>query len=312
MKEANIAVIIPAFRTKEHILQVLNRIGSEVNYIIVVDDACPMQTGNFVKNNFFDKRLILLQHEINQGVGGAMISGYQYVLKNKHIDIAVKIDSDGQMDPALIPSFVKPLLEKEVEYTKGNRFFRISDLEDMPTHRIIGNAGLSFASKFASGYWKIFDPANGYTAITKKALQTIDLDLIDRGYFFETDMLCQLGLNRIRIKDIPMKAVYGKEQSGLIWYKNLFPFCKKMSKNFFRRIFYQYYLQNFNIASVELFFGFIFLCFGIGFGAYRWILSSYENVPATGGQVMLAALPIIIGFQLVLAFLSYDSNNEPI
>jgi len=303
-------VILPAYKTKKHILSIIHLIGNEVQHIIVVDDACPLKTGLWVEENCSGPRVTVLFHQRNLGVGGAIVTGYKYAIAHDY-DIAIKIDSDGQMDPLLIPDFLQPLIENDIDYVKGNRFFRFGDLSGMPIHRIIGNACLSFLNKFASGYWHIFDPTNGYTAVKISSLKKIDLDKIDKRYFFESDMLYHLSLSRAVVKDIPMVAVYADEVTGLSAWKNLFPFLWKISRNTMKRIIYQYYLRDFSVASLELLLG-LFLTFGgTTIGTWRWINGLYINVPTTGGQVMLAALPIIIGVQFLISFLNFDTMNEP-
>ena len=305
-----ISVILPAYKTKGHILSVISLIGNEVQHIIVVDDACPLKTGLFVEDNCSDPRVKVLFNQRNMGVGGAMVTGYKYAIAHDY-DIAIKIDSDGQMNPSLIPDFLRPLIKNGIDYVKGNRFFRFGDLSGMPIHRIIGNACLSFLNKFASGYWHIFDPTNGYTAVKVSSLKKIDLDKIDKRYFFESDMLYHLGLSRAVVKDIPMVAVYADEVSGLSAWKNLFPFIWKNFRNSIKRIIYQYYLRDFSVASLELLLGLCLTFGGVTIGIWRWIDGLYLNVSATGGQVMLAALPIIIGVQFLISFLNFDIMNEP-
>ncbi len=309
-EKAGVAVILPCYKSREHILKVIAEIGEEVSHILVVDDACPLQTGKYVEQNCSDPRLVVLFHDENRGVGGAVKTGYRYVLDNR-IDYAVKIDSDGQMSPALIPDFLEPLVERRADYTKGNRFFRSGDLAQMPIHRVIGNAGLSFLNKIASGYWKIFDPTNGYTAISHRALQELQLQYIDDRYFFESDMLYHLSLNRCVVRDIPMTALYGDEKSGLSAGRNMLPFFFKMIRNSIKRIIYRYYLRDFSIASLELFLGLILTLSGSSWGLWKWYQGTVTGIPATGGQVMLAALPIIVGVQMLVSFLNYDIVSEP-
>ena len=169
-----IVVVIPSYRVKQHILGVINSIGQEVNAIYVVDDKCPEQTGHFVEENCKDSRVKVVYHEKNKGVGGATMSGYRAAL-NDGADIMVKLDGDGQMNPALIPQLVKPLINGEADYTKGNRFFNLESLRQMPIIRLFGNSVLSFISKVSSGYWNLMDPTNGFTAIHATAAKLLPL-----------------------------------------------------------------------------------------------------------------------------------------
>jgi glycosyltransferase involved in cell wall biosynthesis len=278
--------------------------------VYVVDDACPQGTGNFVKENCMDDRVEVLFNPKNLGVGGAVITGYRKALEDG-CRIMVKIDGDGQMEPSLILRFIDPIQKKEADYVKGNRFYDLGFLRTMPGIRRFGNSMVSFISKLASGYWNIMDPANGYTAISATALKYLPLDKIDRRFFFESDMLFRLNTIRAVVKDLPLPAEYGDEKSNVRIYKILFKFPFKYLNRLFKRIFYTYFLRDFNIGSLELVIAFLFLTFGFIFGGIHWIKSIETLHPATAGTVFLAGLPIILGFQSFLAFLHYDVANIP-
>jgi dolichol-phosphate mannosyltransferase len=305
-----IAVVIPSYKVKEHILQVISRIGPEVEKIYVVDDKCPEQSGLFVKENCTDKRVEVIFNEINLGVGGATKAGYIKALEDG-IQIVIKIDGDGQMDPSLIPLFIKPIQNGEADYVKGNRFADLRSLRQMPRIRIIGNSVLSLVNKFVNGYWNIMDPTNGYTAIHHTALKMLDLDRIANRYFFESDMLFRLGVIRAVVADIPMAASYGIEKSGLKISKVLFEFPPKYINRYYKRVFYNYFLRDFNVGTIQFVCGLIFFFGGLTFGIFHWIESIRETIPATPGTVMLAAFPAILGFQLLLSALQYDIRNIP-
>ena len=304
-----IGVVIPCFKVISHIDSVIRKMPDFVDIIYIIDDKCPENTGEYVKDNLQDSRISIIFHKDNQGVGGAVISGYKKAIEDK-IDIVIKIDGDDQMDPSLIQYFIKPILKENADYTKGNRFFNFSDASDMPKIRLFGNLGLSFLTKLSSGYWAIFDPTNGYTAINKNILFRLPLDKISKRYFFESDILFRLGIAQAKVVDIPMKAVYGDEVSNLKISKIFIPFLKGNLKNFFKRIFYRYFLQDFNVASLELIFGFLFTIFGSVFGLYNWI-SNYNVTETPTGTIIISALSILIGVYLFLSFLSYDVQSYP-
>jgi dolichol-phosphate mannosyltransferase len=305
-----IAVVVPSYRVTDHIQEVLSKIGPEVEQIFVVDDACPDNSGDFVKKNVKDKRVTVLRHTTNQGVGGAVISGYRAALDAK-ADIVVKVDGDGQMDPALIPRLVEPILRGEADYVKGNRFDSLEDLFEMPRVRIFGNAVLSFWSKLSTGYWSITDPTNGFTAIHSKALKAVNLDKLRKSYFFESDLLFRLSVVNAVVTDMPMKAVYGDERSHLRIRKVLFEFPYRHTVNLMKRVFYKYYLREWSIASFELPIGLSFTVFGIWFGLASVAAANSLGQAATAGQVTLSAVGIILGVQLLLSFLAYDIQAEP-
>lgn len=306
----HISVVIPAFKVKAHILEVIRRIGLEVSSIYVVDDCCPEGSGEYVSANCTDKRVTVIRNEMNLGVGGAVMAGYRAALKNG-ADIMVKIDGDGQMEPALIQRFCQPIIDGLADYTKGNRFFDLTNIHRMPFARLGGNAVLSFMAKFSTGYWNIFDPTNGYTAIHAKVAAYLPFDKISRRYFFETDMLFRLNTLRAVVKDIPMDALYGDEQSNLRISQVIGEFLVKHLRNLGKRIFYNYFLRDVTIASIELVSGAALIGFGVIFGLFNWMLALHEQTYTPLGTVMLAALPILTGLQLLLAFMNYDIANVP-
>lgn len=303
-------MVVPCYRETARIIEVLARIGPGVDLVIVVDDACPDGTGRLVRERSRDSRIEVLVHDINQGVGGATLTGYRRALE-AGADIIVKLDGDGQMAPELIPALIKPLLSGEADYAKGNRFRDLDGLSAMPLARLIGNLVLSFASKVSSGYWNLFDPTNGFTAIHAKIVRALPLAKISRSFFFESDMLFRLYLLRAVVTDVPMRARYGDEQSTLRISSVIGEFALKHHCNAAKRILYTYFLRDFTAASVELVFGLPLLLFGAGFGLWQWSASIASGVPATAGTVILAALPIILGVQLLLAFLHFDIGNVP-
>lgn len=307
----SIAVVIPCFRVRRHILDVIARIGPEVDAIYVVDDRCPEESGRFVSAECNDPRVHVVYHTENQGVGGAVMTGYQAAIADGH-DILVKVDGDGQMDPGLLPAFVAPLLAGEADYSKGNRFFHLEEIHNMPAIRLVGNAALSFMSKLSTGYWGIFDPTNGYTAIHAKVASHLPMEKISKRYFFETDMLFRLNTLRATVIDIPMDAVYGDEESNLRITKILPEFLAKHLRNTLKRIFYNYYLRDMSVASLQLPAGIFLMLFGMIFGITHWIQSSALNVPSPAGTVMLAALPVLAGLHLLLAFIANDVMNQPV
>lgn len=307
---AAIAVVIPSFRVTRHILGVIEGIGPEVVRIYVVDDKCPDQSGAFVRANCQDPRVVVLEHEENQGVGGAVMTGYQAAIRDG-MEVIVKVDGDGQMDARLIPDFVAPILNGEADYTKGNRFFDLEQIRQMPPVRLFGNAVLSLMTKLSSGYWDLFDPTNGYTAIHADAARHLPFDKISKRYFFETDMLFRLNTFNAAVVDVPMDASYGDEVSNLKISKIVTEFLFKHMRNFGKRIFYNYYLRNMSLASLELPAGLAMLVAGGIYGALHWIESARAGVATAPGTVMLSALPVLMGTQLVLAFLAHDIASVP-
>jgi dolichol-phosphate mannosyltransferase len=300
-----ICVVIPAFKVKSHILGVIDLIGPEVEKIIVVDDACPEKSGHYVKANIDDPRVEVIFHEVNLGVGGAVKTGYTRALEIG-TDIVVKLDGDGQMDPSKILDLTKPIFLGRANYTKGNRFSDVEAVIKMPKVRILGNLGLSFMTKLSSGYWQIFDPNNGFTAISVELLRKVTLDKVDDGYFFESDMLFRLNLVGADVEDVFMSAIYNHEKSNLKVRRVLIEFPLKHTRNFTKRIIYSYYLRDFKLASLELPLGIFLGGFGFILGIYSWIHALVSSTPTENGTLILIALSVLSGLQLTLAFFNYD------
>lgn len=239
------------------------------------------------------------------------MTGYRAAIQDK-MSILVKIDSDGQMDPELLMDFVAPIMNGEADYTKGNRFFDLEKLRSMPKARLFGNAVLSLMSKLSSGYWNILDPTNGYTAIHADVARHLPFNKISQRYFFETDILFRLNILRAVVVDIPMEAKYGDEVSHLNITNIIGEFLAKHIRNFLKRIFYSYYLRDMSLASIELPMGLILLSFGTIYGGYHWMKSALNGVLTPAGTVMLSALPILAGIQLLLGFVGYDVSSVPV
>jgi len=305
-----VAVVIPCYKVKRHILDVIQGIGPECFRIYIVDDCCPDSSGEFVRLNCTDARVVVLQNKVNMGVGGAVMVGYQAAIADG-MDVIVKIDGDGQMDASLLLNCIAPILSGEADYTKGNRFFDLEKVRAMPKMRLLGNAALSFMTKLSSGYWNLFDPTNGYTAIHRDVARRLPFEKISQRYFFETDMLFRLNTVRAVVVDVPMQAKYGDEISNLKISKIIGEFFVKHIRNFGKRIFYNYYLRDMSIASIELPLGVLMMTFGIVFGSYHWIESTQKEIATPAGTVMLAATPLLMGLQFVLAFIAHDISSVP-
>lgn len=307
----SVAVVIPCYRVRRHILQVLEAIGPRIDAVYLVDDCCPEGSGELVAAECRDPRVQVLRCPENEGVGGATLRGFRAAL-NDGADILVKLDGDGQMDPAFVPLLIEPIAKGLADYAKGNRFFNPPDLLAMPRARLFGNAILSFMAKASTGYWRMFDPTNGFLAIDARVFALLPLDKLAKRYFWESDMLFRLGLIRAVVIDVPMAARYGDEISGLKIPNVVLPFLWGHIRNFFKRVFYNYFLRDFSVASVEIVLGFLLLGFGSLYGGIEWWDSIRTGQVASSGAVMLAGLPVIVGVQLLLSALNYDVANVPL
>ena len=306
---AGVWLIVPCYRVKAHILQVIAKIPAWVEGVVCVDDACPEGSGDFVEANVADPRVLVVRLKENQGVGGAVMAGY-VAAERRGARILVKVDGDDQMNLAYLPQLVAPILLGEADYTKGNRFTSASHLTSMPPIRVFGNAVLSFLAKVSTGYWNVFDPTNGFTAIEGAVARRVVEKQVSRRFFFETDLLYHLGTLRAVVRDVPIPARYGAEVSNLRISAIVGPFALKHVRNFARRILGQYFVRDFNVATLELIFGLAFLLFGLGYGL-NWISVREPGQAASAGVVMMAALPVMVGVQLLLQAINFDVLSVP-
>lgn len=304
-----VAAIVPCYNEGPRIGRVLEAMPDAVDVIVAVDDGSIDGTREALSGHS-DPRLVVLRHEESRGVGGAVVAGYRKALELE-VDVCVKVDGDGQMDPGDIPRLLEPLRRGEAEYVKGNRFFQGRELGLMPTVRLLGNGVLSFLTKLVSGYWSVFDPTNGFTAVRSDVLRSLDLSRLHRGWFFETSMLVELSLIDARIRDVTIPARYGDEESSLRILPVLVRFPPLLLRGLCRRFFWRYMIRDFNAVTVSVLAALPALAFGVVFGGYHWWRSVATGVPATAGTTLLAALPVILGFQCLLTALVLDMLYEP-
>jgi dolichol-phosphate mannosyltransferase len=307
-----IAVVIPVFCVEQEIESVLLGIPNYIGLIIVVDDHSTDNTCDVVSRFASDdNRITLIRHTNNQGVGGAMISGFRKALE-LGAQIVAKIDGDGQMDPSFLSKLIYPLINGDADYTKGNRFRDFAALQQMPLVRRFGNVCLGFLSKIATGYWNLFDPTNGYVAIRGNILSQLQLEKVDKTYFFETSMLANLYLIDAKIMDIPMPARYGNEISNLRILQVLLEFPPKLLIIFLRRVMLKYFIYDLSMVSIYMVSGIPLLFFGLIFGLIKWIKYSNIGVAAPTGTVILPTLSLIIGIQFLISAINIDINSIPV
>jgi glycosyltransferase involved in cell wall biosynthesis len=308
-KDKKVAVVIPAYNVAPHILDVLKTIPGFVDETIVVDD-CGTDGTTRILTQLIDPRVTVIKHEVNQGVGGAMVTGFKRALKNC-ADVVVKMDGDGQMDPSYVSSLLDPLIDVGYAYAKGNRFLDNVRLKEMPTLRLIGNYGLTFLTKLASGYWHVFDPQNGFLAIKAEALKWIDLDHLAKRYFFENDMLVHLNIFGFRVKDVSIPARYGEEKSSMSLSEVMVTFPIYLWRRFWYRIYQKDVLRDFSPVALFWFTGLALFTWGFLFGAYTWGKSTLLHQLASTGTVMLSVLPLVIGFELILQAVILEIKESP-
>jgi glycosyltransferase involved in cell wall biosynthesis len=304
-----VAIVIPCYRVEAHIARVIRSIPSQYPLIICVDDRSPDDTANEIKR-VADPRVVLLRHQRNCGVGGAMKSGYAEAMR-RGADLCVKMDGDGQMSAEDLDDLVAPLLDGSSDYSKGNRFVDLRALKSMPRSRLVGNALLSFASKVACGYWNMLDVTNGFTALRSDTLRRIDFDRLSDRYFFETSLLVELNILGAHVTDVEMPARYGDEKSSMRISRVITSFPLLLVRSLLRRFYWRYLLEDFGVVSVCVLVGLPLCVAGTTFGVKHWAESLRTGTPATAGTVFVAALPIILGVQLLLAAVLLDVVSSP-
>jgi glycosyltransferase involved in cell wall biosynthesis len=303
-----IAAIVPAHNESEHVLDVIAGLPATVDHVVVVDDASTDGTADLAES-CGDDRVSVIRHEHNTGVGGAIISGHKLALE-LGADVDVIFAGDDQMDPAYLPQLLEPIAKDGYGFTKANRFYSSHSHEGMPGYRVFGNVVLSFANKLASGYWNLFDPQNGYTATSAEVLRRLDMDAIAEGYEFENDFLLHLNILNVRAKDIPIPARYGSEVSGIRLHRVVPAIGALLFKGFFRRVNRKYVTGSFSPIALFLYSGLLLWLWSLIFGAWAVWQTLGETV-ATTGTVLLAVVPFLMGFQLVLTALTLDIQAAP-
>lgn len=306
--DLSIAVAIPCYKVEQHLEQVFQGLPAFVDIILLVDDCSPDGSGALIDRlAAVDGRIVALHHDENRGVGGAMKTAFVKAVE-MGVDVVVKLDGDGQMDGTYIQSLIQAL--SDAEFAKGNRLFDRQMLRRMPAVRRVGNMGIGFMVKAASGYWNVSDPVNGFFAIRTSTLKTMDLERVADRYFFESSMLIEMHYAGARIKEVSMPAIYGNEKSNLSIGNTLFSFPPKLFAAWIRRLRLSYFVFDFNICSLYLLVGLPSFLFGLVFGLCEWIHYASINSPSPTGTIMLAVITFVLGFQMLLAAAQYDISAK--
>tara|TARA_R110002124_G_scaffold62634_4_gene171159 strand:- start:2542 stop:3504 length:963 start_codon:yes stop_codon:yes gene_type:complete len=307
-----IAVVIPFYNASNEILLVISKLPDYIHCVIIVDDQSPtpLPKADIEKLAPSKAAVYFLENTINLGVGGATKRGFEEAI-GIGAEIIIKVDADDQMDLTYLPDLLDPLIANKCDVAKGNRFRDLKALRAMPLIRRIGNLGLSFLIKAATGYWHNFDPTNGFLALKADVVKKLNFNNLANRYYFETSLLSQLYFEKAAIKDIAMPAIYGEEKSSMKIWQMPFVFGARLTNTFIKRIVKEYFLYDFNIGSVYLLFGFPLFMFGIIFGIIEWIYYASINTFAPTGTIMIVTLSIILGFQLILQAIQYDIINAP-
>jgi len=305
---AIIAAVVPAYREEKMISTVIDTMPEFVDHIVIVDDCSPDDTSGVVAAST-DDRVVLIRHEENQGVGGAIITGHRRAME-LGADVNVIMAGDAQMDPAYLPELLNKVTTDGYGFAKANRFFSPESFHGMPGYRVFGNIVLSFMTKLASGYWHLFDPQNGYTAVRTSELRRVPLDNVSRRYSFENDFLIHLNILQVPAIDVPIPAVYGEEVSSIKLSRVIPELLSLLTQGFWRRIWYRYVLWSFSPIALLLTLGLVLFVFGLAVAI--WVCFQVAaSVVATAATVMLAALPLMLGTQMLISALQLDIQASP-
>lgn len=300
-----VAAVVPAYKEEAHIGTVIRTMPDFVDHIVIVDDCSPDDTSGAARAAD-DGRVTLIRHEVNQGVGGAIITAHKAALELGS-EINVVMAGDAQMDPQYLPQLLDPVIDG-YGFAKANRFFSGESFAGMPGYRVFGNLMLSFLTKLASGYWHIFDPQNGYTAIRAEVLRRLPLNKVAQRYSFENDLLIHLNILGVPIVDVPIPAVYGNEVSSIRLGKVIPELVSVLIGGFWRRFWWKYMVWSFSAVALLLIAG-LFLVI-LGSLAGLWVLAASVASP-TAGSVMLAVVPFVLGVQMLLISLQLDIQESP-
>lgn len=306
--DRSIAVVVPAYREEALIAETIGGMPEFVDHIIVVDDCSPDRTGE-VARAVVDPRLEVITLAENQGVGGAILTGHKRAME-LGADIMVVMAGDNQMDPDELPRLIEPILSEGFGFTKGNRIFATGSTQGMPAYRIVGNMILTFMTKAASGYWNLVDPQNGYTAVTREALELVPLDKVSRRYEFENDLLIWLNIADVRAKDVNIPARYGNEVSTIKLHTAVPRISWLLFRGFWRRMWLKYMLFSFSPIAVMLLTGIVLTAIGLVFGIWTTMHAISGDSPSAG-TVLLSVVPFMSGFYLLIQALVLDIMATP-
>lgn len=309
-RNLRVAAILPCYNEEKMIGKAISVLPKFVDTIIAVDDKSTDSTLEIITNIAKkDKRVVPIHLDPNEGIGGAYVHGFEYSLEN-NIDLIVTMAGDAQCNPDYISNMIDTLLDDDMDYVKANRFVHLDELKQMPAFRRVGNTVITILTKFASGYYNVFDSQNGYGVFKRKTLENLPFEHIGRRYDYENTLLIALSIMSARVKDEPVPAIYGDEVSTIPVFKTTMRALKVVWSGFWRRIYYKYVVVNFHPIALFLFTSLLLLLFGTGFALF--ILAEkilFDTSPSTG-TVMLSVLPIILGIQFLLTTITMDMNND--
>lgn len=310
-KHLKIAVVIPAYNEEKLIARTIHELPDFLDYVIAINDGSKDKTLEVLnKLKTTEKKLVVLDNDVNHGIGYSIVRGFQYALKETDAMAIGITAADSQCDPNYMQPMLDEFIENGYDYIKSNRFFHLEALKAMPTYRKIGNIFISLLTKFSTGYYTISDTQNGFGFLSRRALSKVNYDFVADRYDYENTMLVALSIIGARIKDHPVPAIYGDETSTIKFWPTAMRALRAVWIGFWRRIFYKYVLYSFHPIALFLFSGLLLSLAGFLYGLWLIFERLAFGLSPTSGTAMIAILPIILGFQLLLTSLAMDVANE--
>ena len=305
------AVVIPCYNEEKMITQTIKKLPKYIDHVIAVNDASTDDTiGVLNKLKKQNDRLIVVDNEINQGVGGALITGYDYAIKHTKATAIGIVAGDDQFDSSYLEAMLDDFIDQSADYVKASRFFHREAFKTMPKYRQFGNIFISLLTKFSTGYYSITDITNGCGWLRRDIIEKVDFSIVEKRYDYETSMLTALSIVNAKVIDHAVPAHYGDEKSTIKLIPTAWRNLKAVWKGFWRRIYYKYVLYGFHPVALFLFTGMFFLIISLLIAGFLLYVKLFAHQSPTAGSVMLAVLPFILSVQLVLTALTIDVSNE--
>lgn len=310
-KKLTVAVVIPCYNEEKLITETIDGLPDFIDTIIAVNDASKDKTIDVLTSlKKKNKKLAIVDNKINQGVGGALIAGYEYALKNTDATAIGIVAGDAQFDTSYLAPMLDVFIEENADYVKASRFFHREAFKKMPRYRQFGNIFISLLTKFSTGYYTITDITNGCGFLRRSIIEKVDFEFVQKRYDYETSMLTALSIANAKVIDHAVPAIYGEETSTIKLIPTALRNLRAVWTGFWRRVYYKYMLYGFHPIALFLLSGIFLGLIGVLFGGFLLFERIFRNLSPSAGTIMLVVLPVILGFQLVLTALVMDVNNE--
>jgi glycosyltransferase involved in cell wall biosynthesis len=308
-KNKTIAVVVPAYNEERMIERTIKTLPAFLDHIILIDDCSRDKTLRIMQGYAKkDSRIRIIQNKPNKGLGRSIALGY--AVARDIADVTAVMAGDAQMDPADLPAILDPIVDGKADYVKGNRLLHKDIKKKMPRFRFFGNAILTLLTKFATGYWWLMDPQCGYTAISKKALEDLDLDALHQGYGYNADFLVRLNILNFKVADVVVNPVYDIEKSKIKYWSYIPKVSMLLLKLFFFRLKEKYLVRDFHPLAFMYVLGMVTTLIGFVYGLYLVYIDSFLGMDPSAGSTILAAFLLLFGLQSFIFGMLFDNENS--